>query len=119
MNKYNLERTAKKLIDNAIVKEIMNLDLAVRLIEAVQEKAEEMGMRVVIAVSDASGHTGNLLAKSVSSDASGKVWTVKLRDDLKWSDGEALTVDDVLFTANLICAKLMKLNLLSKMALLK
>ena len=55
MNKYNLERTAKKLIDNAIVKEIMNLDLAVRLIEAVQEKAEEMGMRVVIAVSDASG----------------------------------------------------------------
>ena len=55
MNKYNLERTAKKLIDNAIVKEIMNLDLAVKLIEAVQEKAEEMGMRVVIAVSDASG----------------------------------------------------------------
>lgn len=52
--------------------------------------------------SDSSGHIGNILAQSVSSDASGKVWTVKLRDGLKWSDGEPLTNEDVLFTANLI-----------------
>lgn len=51
---------------------------------------------------DASGHTGNVLAKSVRSDETGKNWTVSLRENLKWSDGEPLTIDDVLFTANLI-----------------
>lgn len=55
MDKYNLEKIVKNLVDNAIVKEIMSLELAVRLIEAVEEKAKEMDMRVVIAVSDASG----------------------------------------------------------------
>ncbi|MCR5789721.1 MAG: heme-binding protein [Lachnospiraceae bacterium] len=55
MDKYNLERTAKKIINGAIVKEIMNLSLAVRLIERVEERAGELGMRVVAAVSDASG----------------------------------------------------------------
>lgn len=55
MDKYNLEKIVKNLVDDAIVKEIMSLELAVRLIEAVGEKAKEMDMRVVIAVSDASG----------------------------------------------------------------
>jgi peptide/nickel transport system substrate-binding protein len=34
--------------------------------------------------------------------ADGKTVTIKLRDDLKWSDGEALTSDDLLFTYNMI-----------------
>ncbi len=51
---------------------------------------------------DTSGKIGNDLAKSVRSDASGKIWTVKLRDDLKWSDGEPLTNSDVIFTVNLL-----------------
>ena len=55
MDNYNLEKIVKNLVGEAIVKEIMSLKLAVKLIEAVEEKAEEMGMRVVIAVSDASG----------------------------------------------------------------
>lgn len=55
MDKYNLEKIVKNLVDDAIVKEIMSLELAVRLIETVEKKAEEMDMRVVIAVSDASG----------------------------------------------------------------
>lgn len=55
MDTYNLERIAKNLVGNAIVKEIMSLRLAVALIEKVEEKAGEMGMRVVVAVSDASG----------------------------------------------------------------
>lgn len=55
MDKYNLEKIVKNLVDDAIVKEIMSLELAVRLIGAVEAKAKEMGMRVVIAVSDASG----------------------------------------------------------------
>ncbi|MBR3257267.1 hypothetical protein IKG02_03210 [Candidatus Saccharibacteria bacterium] len=55
-----------------------------------------------LTTSDSSGHVGNALAKSVRSDGSGKTWTVKLRDNLKWSDGEPLTSEDVIFTANLI-----------------
>lgn len=55
MDKYNLEKIVKNLVDDAIVKEIMSLELAVRLIEAVEKKAKEMDMRVVVAVSDASG----------------------------------------------------------------
>lgn len=55
MDKYNLEKIVKNLVDDAIVKEIMSLKLAVKLIEAVEEKAKEMDMRVVVAVSDASG----------------------------------------------------------------
>ncbi len=51
---------------------------------------------------DYSGHTGNVLAESVSMNANGKIWTVKLRDGLKWSDGEDLTVEDILFTVELL-----------------
>ncbi len=32
----------------------------------------------------------------------GKVWTIKIRPDLKWSDGEPLTAEDVAFTYNYI-----------------
>ncbi len=55
-----------------------------------------------LTASDSSGHVGNVLARSVRSDQSGKVWTVKLRSGLKWSDGADLTNADVLFTADLI-----------------
>ncbi len=55
MRKYDLERTVRNLVEGSIVKDVMNLELAVKLIEKVEEKAEEMGMRVVAAVSDASG----------------------------------------------------------------
>jgi peptide/nickel transport system substrate-binding protein len=36
---------------------------------------------------------------SISSD--GKVWTVKLRKNAKWSDGSPITADDVVMTVNL------------------
>ena len=55
-----------------------------------------------LTVSDSSGHIGNALASSVRSDGTGKIWTVRLKENLKWSDGEPLTADDVLFTANLL-----------------
>ena len=45
----------KNLVGDAIVKEVMSLELAVKLIGVVEEKAKEMNMRVVVAVSDASG----------------------------------------------------------------
>lgn len=51
---------------------------------------------------DYSGRIGLDLADSVKSDDSAKTWTVKLRDQLKWSDGTALTNQDVIFTVKLI-----------------
>ena len=66
------------------------------------EKTLSKLMFLGLTASDSSGHIGNTLAKSVKSDGTAKIWTVKLKDDLKWSDGEPLTVEDVTFTAELI-----------------
>ena len=55
MDKYKLERVTTEIVKGAIVKEIMSLSLAVKLIERVEEKAAEMGLAVVVAVSDAAG----------------------------------------------------------------
>ena len=51
---------------------------------------------------DYSGHAGLGLADSIVPSEDGKIWTVHLRDNLKWSDGEPLTNSDVLFTVKLI-----------------
>ncbi len=40
------------------------------------------------------------LAKSWTVAADGLSWTFQLRDDAKWSDGQAITSDDVVFTFN-------------------
>jgi peptide/nickel transport system substrate-binding protein len=42
------------------------------------------------------------LAESYKIDKDGKVFTFKLKRDLKWQDGEALTADDVAFTISRI-----------------
>ena len=51
---------------------------------------------------DYSGHIGLGLADSIKTDDAGSVWTVKLRDNLKWSDGEPITNADVLYTVSVI-----------------
>ncbi len=51
---------------------------------------------------DASGHSKAELAKSVKMDDAGQVWTVTLRDNLQWSDGEPITADDIVYTTDLI-----------------
>lgn len=51
---------------------------------------------------DISGHIGMDLAESVKMDETGKVWTVTLRDGIKWSDGEPITADDIIYTVGLI-----------------
>ena len=66
------------------------------------EKTLSRLMFATIATVDYSGHPGAGLAESITSDNTGKVWTVKLRDNLKWTDGEPITNADVLFTAELI-----------------
>lgn len=55
-----------------------------------------------ITTNDYSGHIGTGLARSITSDNNGKIWRVKLLDNLKWSDGEPITNEDVIFTADLI-----------------
>jgi peptide/nickel transport system substrate-binding protein len=45
------------------------------------------------------------LAKSWSASTDGLTWTFQLRDDVKWSDGQPFTADDVLFTFNDIVLK--------------
>lgn len=42
------------------------------------------------------------LAKSLAVDQSGKVYTVELKPNLKWSDGQVLAADDVVFTFSTI-----------------
>ena len=51
---------------------------------------------------DVSGNLGNDLAESVSVDDSKKIWTVKLRDHLRWSDDQPITAEDVVFSFKLI-----------------
>ena len=52
MNENNLEKIINNIVGDAIVKEVMSLKLAVKLIETVEEKAAEMGLAVVVAVSE-------------------------------------------------------------------
>ena len=44
MNENNLEKIINNIVGDAIVKEVMSLKLAVKLIETVEEKAAEMGL---------------------------------------------------------------------------
>jgi peptide/nickel transport system substrate-binding protein len=45
-------------------------------------------------------HTIPGLASSWKSSNGGKTWTYTLRPNLKWSDGQPLTADDIVFTVN-------------------
>ena len=49
---------------------------------------------------DATGHLKGDLAKSVKMDDSGKVWTVRLRDNIYWSDGEPIVADDIVYLSS-------------------
>ncbi|MBO7720545.1 hypothetical protein J6S35_02855 [Candidatus Saccharibacteria bacterium] len=66
------------------------------------EKALSRLMFQTLTSVDYSGHIGLGLADSITTDDSGLVWTVKLRDGLKWSDGEPITNADVIYTVGVI-----------------
>ncbi len=51
---------------------------------------------------DSTGSTVPDLAESYSISEDQKTYTIVLRKDLKWDDGEALTIDDILFTIDTI-----------------
>ena len=66
------------------------------------EKVLSKLMFATISTIDYSGHPGIGLASSILPSEDGKIWTVRLRDDLKWSDGEPITNEDIIFTIELI-----------------
>ncbi len=55
-----------------------------------------------LVANDRSGNPSPELLEYLNSNDTGKIWTAKLRDNLKWSDGEPITNDDVLFTVEII-----------------
>lgn len=66
------------------------------------EKVLSRLMFATISEIDYSGHVGLGLAKSIVPDETGKIWTVELKPNLKWSDGVAITPEDVVFTVELL-----------------
>ena len=66
------------------------------------EKVLSKLMFATLTYNDFSGHPGPGLASSITYSDDGKVWRLKLRDGLVWSDGEPITNEDVLFTMELI-----------------
>ncbi len=51
---------------------------------------------------DAQGQIVKDIAQDISISDDGREYTVKIRDDVRWHDGEQLTADDVMFTFGLI-----------------
>lgn len=66
------------------------------------EKTLSRLMFLTLSSVDYSGHIGLGLAESIKTDDTGTVWTVKLRDGVKWSDGEPITNTDVIYTVGMI-----------------
>lgn len=66
------------------------------------EKTLSKLMFATLSTIDYSGHVGLGLAESIVPDETGKIWTVKLKKDLKWSDGEPITIEDVAYTISVI-----------------
>jgi peptide/nickel transport system substrate-binding protein len=51
---------------------------------------------------DTTGHLQGDLAENMQVDATGMIYTIKIRDNVKWHDGAQLTAKDIAFTVNLI-----------------
>ena len=68
-----------------------------------------------LSTTDYSGHTGLGLAETIHANDAGDTWTVKLREGIKWSDGEPITNSDILYTVNTIQSNRIKTNFASKL----
>ncbi len=64
------------------------------------EHVHEPLIQSTLTVTTADLKIGYDLAVEMETSGDGLVWTVKLRDDVKFSDGEPLTAEDVAFTYN-------------------
>ncbi len=79
------------------------------------EEALSRLMFARLAEVDYSGHTGAGLAETITSNTTGDEWTVRLRQNLKWSDGDDLTTEDILYTVNTIKSASLKSNFSNKL----
>ena len=66
------------------------------------EKVLSKLMFATLVADDYSGRPGMDLAESVTPSDDGKTWKLKLKPNLKWSDGEPITADDVSYTLGLV-----------------
>ena len=70
-----------------------------------QTQSEQSATRLIFSSLydyDETGHLRMDLAKSMTIDETGKKYSVELRSDVKWHDGQNLTADDVVFTVELM-----------------
>ena len=68
---------------------------------------------------DSTGHLKNELANSIQADETMRVWTVKLKENLRWSDGEPIKASDVVYTIDLINDKSAKTTVAADFANVK
>lgn len=66
------------------------------------EHVHEPLIQSTLTVTTADLKIGYDLAVEMETSGDGLIWTVKLRDDVKFSDGEPLTAKDVAFTYNML-----------------
>ena len=66
------------------------------------EKVLSRLMFATLVENDYSGNPGLGLAESLKVSEDGRVWTLKLKDGLFWSDGAPITNEDVMFTINIL-----------------
>ena len=62
------------------------------------EKTLSKLLFATLSAPDYSGHIGLGLADYIRTDDNGKVWTVKLKENLVWSDGQPISNQDVIYT---------------------
>ncbi len=66
-----------------------------------EESARQLLFTSLVSYDD-TGRIRNDLASSIKIDATGRLYDVAIRSDAKWSDGQRLSADDVVFTLNLM-----------------
>ncbi len=69
------------------------------------DSAEQSASRLIFSSLlsyDTTGHLSNDLASNMTIDSTGKIYTVTIRSDARWTDGMPVTAKDVLFTVNLL-----------------
>lgn len=72
---------------------VQNLNVGIRIFSNVWD---------FLYIANADGTIDYKLAKDLTISDDGLVYTVTLRDDIKWSDGEPITADDLYWTADLL-----------------
>jgi len=102
---YEKEGTVQPLRGGVFVEGVVGNPQVINPLYARNNSVEEDAVRLVFAGLVKMGPGRDFLpdlAESWEVQNKGKTYTFKLRENLKWSDGEKLTADDVVFTVDII-----------------